>query len=92
MNLKEECTSRLYAVDRSNSNYQRLLNSLFEKPYVMRNDVVEKLGVSSPTAGSILDVFCETGILVDLTPGKSRYKLYRFEEYLSILNKGTELV
>lgn len=91
LQLKEVCASKLLAIDSNNSNYQRLLNILFEMPYIKRNDVMEMLGVSSPTAGNILDAFCKAGILVDLTPEKSRYKLYRFAEYLSILNKGTEL-
>ena len=92
LNLKETCSASLYKKDSNNSNYQRLLNALFERPYIQRNDVISLLGVSNPTAGSILDVFCETDILRDLTPHKSRNKLYVFAEYLSILNKGTELV
>ena len=88
--LKETCSDRLYKKDSNNSNYQRLLNVLFERPYIQRNDVISILGVSNPTAGSVLDAFCETGILLDLTPQKSRNKLYVFADYLSILNKGTE--
>ena len=91
LKLREVCTDKLYSKDSNNSNYQRLLNVLFEKPFIQRNDVIELLGVSNPTAGSILDAFCETGILLDLTPQRSRNKLYVFAEYLSILNKGTEL-
>ncbi len=75
-----------------NSNYQRLLNVLFERPYIRRNDVINILDVSNPTAGSILDAFCEVKILYDLTPQKSRNKLYMFAEYIEILNKGTELI
>ena len=88
--LKEACSERLYARD-SNSNYQRLLNALFERPYVQRNDVIQLLGISNPTAGSILEVFCETNVLHDLTPHKSRNKLYAFSDYIDILNRGTEL-
>ncbi len=90
--LKEACSARLYVKDSSNSNYQRLLNVLFERPYIQRNDVINILGVSNPTAGNILDAFCEVGILYDLTPQKSRNKLYVFTQYIAILNKGTELV
>lgn len=91
LKLKEECSARLYEKDSSNSNYQRLLDCLFEKPYIRRNDVVRILNISNPTAGSVLDAFCETGILLDLTPQKSRNKLYCFTRYIDILNKGTEL-
>lgn len=91
LQLKEESSSVLYSKDRNNSNYQRLLDVLFERPYIQRNDIVSILGVSNPTAGSILDAFCELGILLDLTPQKSRNKLYAFAKYIDILNKGTEL-
>lgn len=91
LKLKEDCSTQLYAKDGNNSNYQRLLDVLFEKPFVQRNDVINILGVSNPTAGSIIDVFCELGILIDLTPKKSRNKLYAFAKYIEILNKGTEL-
>ena len=91
LQLKETCSSKLYAKDGSNSNYQRLLDVLFERPYINRNDVINILGVSNPTAGTILDIFCSLGILFDLTPQKSRNKLYAFAQYITILNKGTEL-
>lgn len=92
LRLKETCSAQMYAKDGNNSNYQRLLNVLFERPYIQRNDVVKIIGVSNPTAGSILDTFCEEGILLDLTPQKSRNKLFMFTDYIAILNKGTELV
>ncbi len=91
LKLKESCSAKLYSKDSSNNNYQRLLDALFERPYIRRNDVIRILGVSNPTAGSIIDVFGESGILCDLTPEKSRNKMYVFEDYVSILNKGTEL-
>lgn len=91
LQLKEECSTILYSKDKANSNYQRLLDVLFERPYIQRNDIVSIMGVSNPTAGSILDAFCELGILLDLTPQKSRNKLYAFAKYIDILNKGTEL-
>lgn len=89
--LKENCSNRLYDADGSNSNYQRLLVSLFEKPFVRRSDIIEMLNISNPTAGAIIDVFCKMGILIDLDPEKSRNKMYAFKSYIDILNKGTEL-
>ena len=52
---------------------------------------MDYLGVSNPTAGNIIDVFCEMGVLVDCEPEKSRNKMYVFDAYLSILKKGTEM-
>lgn len=92
LRLKEECSAQLYAKDASNNNYQHLLDVLFEKPFIQRNDVIKVLSVSNPTAGNIIDAFCKLGILFDLTPQKSRNKRYVFARYLEILNKGTEIM
>lgn len=89
--LKNDYSQILYDTDRSNSNYQRLLDSLFEKPVTTKKEVAKQIAVSLPTAGAIVDAFCELGILKDLTPEKTRYKTYSFEKYLAIIEKGTEL-
>lgn len=91
LKIKEDATNALYKKDGTNSNYQRLLNYLFEQPFIKRSDVEQYLDVSNPTAGSILDVFCQMNILVDCTPDKARNKMYAFGKYLDILNSGTEL-
>lgn len=91
LKIKEDATNALYKKDGSNSNYQRLLNYLFEQPFIKRSDVEQYLDVSNPTAGSILEVFCQMNILVDCTPDKARNKMYAFGKYLDILNSGTEL-
>lgn len=91
LKIKEDATNALYKKDGTNSNYQRLLNYLFEQPFIKRSDVERYLDVSNPTAGSILEVFCQMNILVDCTPDKARNKMYAFGKYLDILNSGTEL-
>ena len=91
LELQKRCSDILLRKDGNNSHYQMLLNDLFEKPFIQRNDVMTVLNVSNPTAGAIIDVFCDSKILYDLTPRRSRNKLYAFSEYINILNKGTEL-
>ena len=77
--------------DKSNNNYTVLLNLLFEKPIITKKEISELLGVSLPTANTMVDTFCELGILYDKTPDKKRYKTFVFGEYLAILQKGTEI-
>lgn len=89
--LQKRCSDILLRKEGNHSHYQILLNDLFEKPFIQRNDVMTLLNVSNPTAGAIIDVFCDSEILYDLTPRRSRNKLYAFSEYINILNKGTEL-
>lgn len=91
LKLKEEYTKKLYEKESGNGNYQKLLDVLFEQPFVRRTDVAELLGVSNPTAGNIIDTFCQLGILADCDPQKSRNKMYAFSKYIAILDKGTEI-
>ena len=89
--LKRECSELLSGIDRGNSNYKKLLDLLFENPVVSKNQIARLLTVSEPTAASICNAFCREGILVDITPNKKRYKKYKFDKYMEILQKGTEV-
>lgn len=71
-------------------NSRKLLDQLFLTPQMTRRDMAEALGVSAPTASSLANRFEELGILVDATPGQQRNKKYSFDEYLRILEVGTE--
>ncbi|MBQ8859344.1 MAG: Fic family protein [Clostridia bacterium] len=88
--LRNKC-SELIQKESGNTYYISLLNHLFENPYVTKKSVAESLGVSVPTAGTLVDVFCDLGILKDVSPDKKRYKSFAFAQYLEILEKGTEL-
>ena len=89
--LQQKYTEKLNLMDKNNGNYIILLNTLFEHPIITKNDVSELLGVSAGTSGSIVNLFCEIGILRDMTPGKKRYKQFVFSEYFEILRRGTDL-
>ena len=89
--LQQKYTEKLNLLDKNNGNYITLLNTLFEHPIITKNDVSELLGVSAGTSGSIVNLFCEIGILHDMTPDKKRYKQFIFSEYFEILRRGTDL-
>lgn len=73
------------------SNARRLLDQLFLTPTVTRNSVAKALDISAPTAGALVRAFEEEfGILVDVHPERKRNKTYAFQEYLDILEVGTE--
>lgn len=91
LRLKDDCIEKLYSKENGNSNCQKLLDILFEQPFIKRSDIVEKLEVSNPTAGTIVDSFCQLGILVDCDPDKNRNKMYAFAKYIEILDEGTEI-
>jgi len=89
--LKEFEQKKLTENIRNNGNHIRLLESLFFDPLITRTEVMELLNVSAPTAASIVDSFVRFGILTDMTPNQKRNKQFSFNEYLSILSRGTEL-
>ncbi len=91
ISLQTKYSNHILKHEKSNSNYTVLLNLLFEKPIITKKDVAELLGISLPTASTMVDFFCRIGILRDQNPEKKRYKVFAFDEYLTILQKGTEI-
>ncbi len=89
--LRNKYSNLLLQKEQGNAYYIPMLNYLFENPYVTKKDVAESLKISVPTAGALVELFCELGILIDLSPEKKRYKSFAFAQYLEILEKGTEL-
>ncbi len=88
--LRENAIDRVSEASlRSHANERELLDQLFVTPQVTRTSVMESLGTSRPTAGRLIDRFCELGILVDMTPDRRRDKVYSFRDYLDILEVGT---
>ena len=90
INLKEKYTHKI-SDNNSNSNYIKLLELLFENPIITKKQASELLGVSYPTASSIVDDFESLQILRDGSPDQRRNKRYNFYEYVKILSEGTEL-
>lgn len=89
LSLQRKC--ELIIAKYNNNAANRLLNHLFETPIITKSDAEKYLNLSAPTAGKIVDRFCDDGILTDITPEKKRYKQYMFAEYINLLNRGTEL-
>lgn len=89
--LRTHCQNMLSALGQNNGKQEALLDLLFEHPVLTKNEAAELLNVSYPTVGGIIDSFCSIGILEDLQPDKKRYKKYAFQDYLAILQRGTDV-
>jgi Fic family protein len=87
--LKDGASKALSVRHPSSSNHQRFLDLLFDSPLVSRKEVKDALGVSLPTAGSLVIDFIAEGILTDLTPDRTRNKAFIFSGYMDILTRGT---
>ncbi|WP_243164567.1 Fic family protein [Bittarella massiliensis (ex Durand et al. 2017)] len=90
-NLRANLLNQASVFKSNENNARRLIEVIFEDPIVTKKQVAALLNVSDPTAGSLVNLFCKEGILMDLTPEKKRYKKYAFSDYLDILGEGTEL-
>lgn len=91
LELKNKYTDTFHQMDGGNGYFLRLFDALFEQPFITRADVMELLSVSNPTAGNVIGAFCDMKILLDISPKRSRKKMYAFLDYIEILNQGTEL-
>lgn len=90
--LREETANMVNSLDAQTAvNARKLLDQLFITPQVTRLGVAKSIGVSAPTAGSLIRRFQDDlGILVDVTPHTTRGKRYAFKRYLDILEVGTD--
>ena len=70
-------------------NAIRLLDYLFDRPYVTTSAAKEYLEVSPPTANTILKKFQDAGILEEIT-GESYGRVYIYDQYIALLREGTE--
>lgn len=84
------CCIRLLS-EKTNNNYIKLLDHLFETPFISKNSAAEFLQISYPTASTIIEEFVRQNILTDITSNQQRNKRYCFLESVDILNRGTEL-
>jgi Fic family protein len=67
----------------------RVHEYLQENPIVTTARVNDAMAISRPTITSALDNLQELGIVREMT-GKDRYRVYAYDDYLNILDEGTE--
>ncbi|MFO7618436.1 MAG: Fic family protein [Thermoplasmata archaeon] len=61
----------------------KLLDSLYEIPFIKVNKVVELLEISYPAANNLVEKFETLGILVEIT-GQKRNRIYNIKDYIDI--------
>ncbi len=66
------------------------MNYIYRHPYFDSSDLIEELKISKPTASSIIKKLLELGI-ISPTSSKQRYVTYKCNEYISILEEGTNI-
>ena len=66
------------------------MNYIFSHPYFDSTDLRKFLNVTKPTVLNIISIFCKLNIISPVAE-KQRYVTYRFNEYITILEVGTEI-
>jgi Fic family protein len=89
--MKDEHSQVISSGIRNPSNGLKVLESLFEHPIVTINKVAGILGVSYPTASSLVSELCDLKILRH-DPTKHRNKKFYYGRYIDLLQAGTELL
>jgi len=67
-----------------------VMRVLQQSPYVSTGQVAERTELSFNTVASVLDSFERAGLLIEVT-GKERGRVYGYQEYLAMLDEGTEI-
>lgn len=89
-NIKKKTMNKIDNMSIINkSKYYKSVNFLYIHPYFDSKDLQEKLKISKPTASKIIEELFNLKI-ISKTSKKERYVTYRFDEYVDVLEKGTE--
>ena len=67
----------------------RVHQSLIERPILSLPRICDSTSLSFPAAAAGMDFLVERGIAREIT-GKSRNRLFVYDQYLAVLNQGTE--
>jgi len=75
---------------RSASTLLRVFRVLCERPLVTLNQICERSELSFPAASHAMATLAQLGIVREVT-GQRRNRIFAYNEYLNILNEGTEV-
>jgi Fic family protein len=89
LSLFEEDRMRIEKLGRRAGSAQRVHSLLQKNPLVTIPKVAHQLGISQPTITTVLQVLKQLGIVREIT-GKQRDRIYVYDPYLRIIERGTE--
>lgn len=83
MNLRAEMQARVTALGARAGNGMRLLDTLYRNPVTTVRDAAQALDVAPPTASTLISLFVDQGILVEIT-GNRRNREFFFRDYYNL--------
>lgn len=91
LRLKEDLRHRIQGnLKKGSKSALSALDALFESPYIQTSQLVGELSVTFPTASKALSNLLNLGIIDQLVT-RSRARVYRFSDYLEIIERDTFL-
>jgi len=87
--LFEQDQNKIGQLGRPAASVLRVFQHMQRNPIVAIPTTAKKIGISAPTVAKSLSHMIELGILREVT-GRERHRLFVYDEYLTILNEGTE--
>lgn len=81
--LRTEAEHKMLTLGRRAPTAKAALNLLYRKPVVNAAELAEGLGITHPTANTLLRDFIRLGLLREVT-GAARNRLFVFESYLDL--------
>lgn len=89
LSLFESDRMRIENLGRRTGSAQRVYALLQKNPLVTVPKVAHQLDISQPTVNSVLQEFIRLGIVREVT-GKQRDRVYVYDPYLKIIERGTK--
>lgn len=86
IDLRRKCDAKIMHLGRRAKNGEKLLTTLYSKPYIYAPLASQSLSLNLPSAYRLLSDFQNMGILKEIT-GFKRNRLFTFSEYLSIFEE-----
>lgn len=90
INLFNTDQERIRSSEKSTPAIMTIYPYFQQRPIANTTTIREKTGLSQPTVIRSLSMLEELGIIKEIT-GKERHKIFVYNQYLNILNRGTEL-
>lgn len=83
LQLRTEVEQQVMTLGKRSATARQVLNLLYRKPVVTAGQLVAELGISTPTANTLIREFERLGILREST-GRQKGRVYIFDRYLGL--------
>ncbi len=90
LDLSNRDRDKISGLGRAAASTLKVHQALMEQPIATSGSLVEKTGITPATVNKALNHLEQLGIVKELTARK-RNRLFSYEDYIEIMNRGTEL-